>query len=131
LASVSTWQSLVFLFARLPIGIFAFLAALTGLLLAPITATMSLHVVNGAANLVSRINAALLQPWDTGTATPSAPLAAEPLASTASAPSPATPSPAESNTAGGASAPFTERAGRAAATFTDRVQAVTDEISER
>lgn len=136
LSSVSTWQSLLYLFLRLPIGIFAFAAGIAGFVLAPFTLTMSLHIINGAAFVVARLTEALLQPWETTTQSaahsriqvermPPAPPASE------SSTTETEPAVAATPSAPGREGQFYDRAQRTAASITDRVQAVTDELSER
>jgi hypothetical protein len=148
LTSVSTWQSLLYIATRLPLGIVAFVLAVVSLALALVTATMSLHMVNAMARLVARINTVLLQPWAepaiahaeaySGAASPPRrPSPGTPVAEREQeiAPAVAVASPAGEVAppmpAPGVTPPFSERAQRAAASFTDKVQEIADELSER
>lgn len=141
LSSTSTWQSLLYLFLRLPIGMFAFVAGIVGFVLAPFTLTMSLHIINGAAFVVARLTEALLQPWDTNTHAATTTGATAPTGAMPESPPSVTeasstegeradPAPPKANESDG-ERPLYNRAQETAASFTDRVQAVTDELSER
>jgi hypothetical protein len=147
LTSVSTWQSLLYLAVRLPIGVVAFVVTVVSFPLALVTATMSLHLVNATARLVARINRTLLQPWAapvvahadayTSVARPPArPVTADAAGETepVQAPVATAAEPAASTTPSaelGPKEPFADKAQKATANFTDRVQEITDELGER
>ncbi len=119
------------------------------LVLAPVALLIALHIVNGTAWVTARITEGMLQPWsmpaprrarppvarskamDTPAAAVEPPLTPEmePANVVAASPLPAAHGSSATTAAGEAS--FSERARRTAATVTDRLQAVTDELGER
>jgi hypothetical protein len=119
------------------VGIAGLVLTVVAFALALVTGTMSLHLVNAAARLVTRINTTLLQPWaEPTTARADAYAAAvrpavEPAAPATESAAPAASEAAAPTTATVEAVPFAERARRAAADFTDKVQEITDELSER
>jgi DNA-binding winged helix-turn-helix (wHTH) protein len=112
---------------------------------APLTIFVALHVANGAAWVTARITEGLLQPWSTPTARAGTAAPAPPQGTPGSTPEAAThvvppvaeqapdhaAAPAMATGPDGAMVPLAERARRTAATITDRVQAVTDDLGER
>ena len=125
-------------------------------LLTPVVLLLALHIVNGTAWVTARITEGMLQPWSTPSPRRARPAAAKPTPvvapaervaeapaaqdieprtgvheTAAEAAEPATPSSKQPTGSAPGEAPLGERARRTAATITDRLQAVTDELGER